>query len=137
MPLPRAGRRLPHSTTIGRESRRGQQPDLFVATNAAAGCPRFSRVRELIAEEEAAKADTYRARRQAEAIDSRHGALPGDDNGAFLRLAHDLNRIGMSHADIRSTLRQAAGHGRHPSERRAQIRHIMRSLRRSPQRLAA
>ena len=103
----------------------------------ATECPRLRRMRELLAEEEAAKADTCRARRQAEAIDRWRGALPGDGNRAFLRLGRDLERIGMSHAEIDATLWQEAGYGRHPSERRAQIRYIIRSLRGSSCRLAA
>ena len=80
-------------------------------------CPRLRRMRELIAEEEAAKAQSYRAKRQAEAIDRWRGALPSDGNGAFLRLGRDLKRIGMSHGEIDATLWQEAGYGRHPSER--------------------
>jgi hypothetical protein len=100
-------------------------------------CPRLNRMRELIAEEEAAKAETYRARRQAEAIDRWRNATIKGGNDAFLRLAHDLNRMGMSYGDIDATLRQEAGYGRHPSERRDQIKYIMRSLRGSPCRMAA
>ena len=95
-------------------------------------CPRLRRMRELIAEEETAKAQTYRARRQAEAIDRWRGAPAEGGNDAFLRLGRDLDRIGMSHAEIDATLWQEAGYGRHPSERRAQIKYIMRSLRGSP-----
>jgi hypothetical protein len=93
-------------------------------------------MRELIAEEEAAKADTYRSRRQAETID-RWRSTTVNGNDAFLRLGRDLSRIGMSFADIDATLWQEAGYGRHPSERRAQIKYIMRSLRGSPCLMAA
>ena len=104
----------------------------------ATECPKLRRTRELIAEEDAAKAQTYRVQRQAAAIEKWRHASPGDGNGAFLRLGHDLYRIGMNHAEIDATLWQEAGQGRHPSERRAQIKYIMRSLRGGPlQRLAA
>jgi len=43
----------------------------------------------------------------------------------------------MSRTEIDATLWQEAGNGRHPSERRAQIKYIMRSLRESRVRLAA
>jgi hypothetical protein len=43
----------------------------------------------------------------------------------------------MSLADIDATLRREAGNGPHPSERRVQIKYIMRSLRGSPSRMAA
>ena len=99
--------------------------------------PGFRRMRELIAEEEAAKAQTFQAQRQSAAIDRWRHASPGDGNGAFLRLGHDLNRTGMNHAEIDATLWQEAGFGRHPSERRAQIKYIMRSLRGWPGRMAA
>ena len=52
-------------------------------------------------------------------------------------LVVDLDRAGMSHAEIDATLWQEAGYGRHPSERRAQIKYIMRSLRGSSYRMAA
>jgi hypothetical protein len=94
-------------------------------------------MRVLIAEEDAAKAETNQARRQSAAIEKWRHASPGDGNVAFLRLGHDLNRIGMNHADIGATLWQEASFGRHPSERRAQIKYIMRSLRGSPGRMAA
>jgi hypothetical protein len=64
-------------------------------------------------------------------------ALPGDGNSAFFRLGVDLDRAGMSPAEIDSVLRQEAGYGRSPTERRAQIKYIMRSLRGSPYRMAA
>jgi hypothetical protein len=54
-----------------------------------------------------------------------------------LRLGRDLSRIGMSLTDIDATLQQEAGNGPHPSERRVQIKYIMRSLRGSVQRMAA
>jgi hypothetical protein len=73
-------------------------------------CPKLRRFRELIAEEGAAKANTYLAPRQAEAIERWRSAPVNGGNDAFVRLAHDLNRIGMSHAEIDATLRQEAGH---------------------------
>ena len=48
-------------------------------------------LRELIAEEEAAKVHTYRARRQSQAIDWWRQASPGGGNGAFFRLG--VNRL--------------------------------------------
>jgi hypothetical protein len=103
----------------------------------ATECPRLRRMRELIAEEEAAKAQTNQVRRQSAAIERWRHASPGDGNGAFLRLGHDLNRIGMSPAEIGATLSHEASYGRHPSERRAQIKYIMQSLQGSFSRLAA
>ena len=61
----------------------------------------------------------------------------GQGNDAFLRLGRDLNRSGGNYAEISSLLWQEAALGRHPKERRAQIKYIMRSLRSSSQRLAA
>ena len=94
-------------------------------------------MRELIAEEEATKAQTNRVRRQSAAIERWRHASPGDGNSAFLRLGHDLNRIGMNHGEIDATLWQEAAFGRHPTERRAQIKYIMRSLWGSSRRMAA
>jgi hypothetical protein len=66
----------------------------------ATACPKLMWMRKLIAEEEeAAKAQTNQARRQSAAIERWRHASPGDGNGAVLRLGHDLNRIGMNHAE--------------------------------------
>jgi hypothetical protein len=94
-------------------------------------------MRELIAEEEAAKAETYRAQRQATTIERWRSAPVNGGSAAFLRLARDLNRIGISMVEISATLWHEAAYGRHPSERRAQIKYIMQHLRGSEQRLAA
>jgi len=55
-------------------------------------------------------------------------------NDAFLRLARDLERTGMSFVDIDSILRQERQLW---GERRAQIKYIMRALRGPPSRMAA
>jgi len=99
-------------------------------------CPRLRRMRELIAEEEAAKIQTIRVQRQAGAIE-RWRSTTVNGNDAFLRFGRELERTGMSLADIDATLWQEAGHGRHPSERRVQVKYIMRSLRGCPSRMAA
>ena len=91
-------------------------------------CPRLRRMRELIAEEEAAKARANRVQRQSAAIEKWRHASPGDGNGAFFQLGVDLRSAGMSPGEIDATLWQEASYGRHPSERRAQIKYIMRSL---------
>ena len=100
-------------------------------------CPRLRRMRELIAEEEAAKTKANLVQRQSAAIEKWRCAPAKGGNDAFLRLARELERTGMSLGDIDATLRQEASYGRHPSERRAQIKYVMRSLRVSPCRLAA
>jgi hypothetical protein len=94
-------------------------------------------MRELIAEEEAAKAQTNRVQRQEAAIERWRSTPAKGGNDAFLRLGRDLEKTGMRPAEIDATLRQEACHGRHPSERRAQIKYIMRSLRGSPGQMAA
>jgi hypothetical protein len=103
----------------------------------ATACPKLMRMRELIAEEEAAKAKANLVQRQSAAIERWRYALPGDGNGAFFQLGVDLRSAGMSLADIGTKLWQEASYGRHPSERRAQIKYIMRSLPGSFCRLAA
>ena len=94
-------------------------------------------MRELIAEEETAKAKANLVQRQSAAIERWRSTPAKGGNDAFLRLARDLSRTGMSLADIGTTLWQEASYGRHPSERRAQIKYIMRSLPGSFCRLAA
>ena len=100
-------------------------------------CPRLRRMRELIAEEEVAGALSYRVRRRSAAIEKWRYASPGDGNGAFFQLGVDLDRAGMSPAEIDAILQQEAGYARHPSERLTQIRYIIRSLPGSFCRLAA
>ena len=102
----------------------------------ATACPKLRRIRELLAEEAAVKVQTAQARRQSAAIE-RWRSTTVNGNDAFLRLGRELERTGMSLADIDATLRREAGNGPHPSERRVQIKYIMRSLRGSPSRLAA
>jgi hypothetical protein len=92
---------------------------------SATACPKLTRMRELIAEEAAAKAEANLVQRRSAAIEKWRHASPGDGNGAFLRLGHDLSRIGLSPAEVNATLSQEAGSARHPSERRAQIKYIM------------
>jgi hypothetical protein len=99
-------------------------------------CPRLRRMRELIAQEEATKVKTIRVQRQSAAIE-RWRSTTVNGNDAFLRLGRELERTGMSLADIDAMLRQEAGNGPHPSERRVQVKYIMRSLRGSPNRMAA
>jgi hypothetical protein len=91
----------------------------------------------LIAKDEAAKAESNLVQRQSAAMERWRCAPAKGGNDAFLRLARDLERAGMGHAEINATLWQEAGNGRHPRERRAQIKYIMRSLRGSGRPLAA
>jgi hypothetical protein len=100
-------------------------------------CPKLQRMREMIAEEEAARHHDNLSRRTAAAIERWHGTPAEGGNRAFFQLAVDLCGAGMTMTDIDSILRQEACYGRHPSERRAQIRYIMRTLRTSSRRLAA
>ncbi len=57
--------------------------------------------------------------------------------GAFFQLAVDLRSAGMSDMEIEDVLDVQAGHARHPAERRAQIKSVMRTLGGSSRRLAA
>jgi hypothetical protein len=104
---------------------------------AATACPRLKRMRELLAEEEAAKAQTNWLQRQEAAIQRWRSTPAKGGNDAFLRLGRDLERAGINPVEIAATLWQEACHGRHPSERRAQIKYIMQSLRGSLSRMAA
>ena len=103
----------------------------------ATECPKLMRMRDLIAEEEAAKAKANLVQRQSEAIERWRHASPGEGNGAFFQLGVELRSAGMSDTDIQTTLAHEAGYARSPSERRAQIKYIMRSLPGSFCRLAA
>ena len=94
-------------------------------------------MRELLAEEEAAKFRDDRAQRQTAAIDRWRGTPAKSGNGAFFQLAVDLRSAGMSDMEIEDVLDVQAGHARHPAERRAQIKSVMRTLEGSSRRLAA
>jgi hypothetical protein len=91
-------------------------------------CPKLRLVRELLAKEAAAKVQNDRDQRQATAIEKWRLAPAEAGHAAFFTLAVDLRSAGMSMADIESTLRQEAGHARHPAERRREIKSIMRRL---------
>jgi hypothetical protein len=100
-------------------------------------CPRLRRMRELLAEEEAAKFRDDRAQRQAAAIDRWRVASLGDGNRGFFQLGRDLRGAGMSATEIDSILRQEAGYAHHPSQRRDQIKSVIRTLAGPSRRLAA
>jgi hypothetical protein len=100
-------------------------------------CPKLRRMREMIAQEEAAKMQNDQAQRQAAAIQTWHDTPAKSGNEAFFQLAVDLRSAGMSADEIEDTLRLEAGSARHPTERRREIKNIMRRLRGSPRRLAA
>ena len=100
-------------------------------------CPKLRRMRDMIATEEEAKVQDVRAQRQEAAIQKWRAAPAEGGNRAFFQFGADLRRAGLSMADIDATLRQEAAHARHPSERRDQIKYIMRTLRRSSRRIAA
>ena len=100
-------------------------------------CPKLQRMRELPAEEAAAKVQNDRAQRQAAAIQTWHDTPARGGNEAFFQLGVDLRSAGMSMADIEATLRQEAGYARSPTERRREIKNIMRRLGGSSRRMAA
>ena len=100
-------------------------------------CPKLRRMRELLAEEAAAKVQNDRAQRQAAAIQKWRAAPAEAGHAAFFQLGVDLRSAGLSMSDIELTLRQEAGYARHPTERRREINGIMRTLRGSSRRLAA
>jgi hypothetical protein len=100
-------------------------------------CPKLRRMRELLAEEAAAKVQNDRAQRQAVAIQKWRSALPRHGNRAFFELGVDLRGAGLSMVEIDSVLRQEAGYARHPTERRREIKNIMRRLGGSSRRLVA
>jgi hypothetical protein len=100
-------------------------------------CSKLRRMRELLADEEAAKVQDDKARRQAAAIQKWHDTPAETGNRAFFQLAVDLRRIGLSMAEIGDVLRLEADNARHPTERRREIKSIMRTLRGSSRRMAA
>ena len=100
-------------------------------------CPKLRLMREMIAAEEAAKVQDDRAQRKAAAIEKWHLTPAESGHAAFFQLGVDLRGAGLGMAEIESTLWQEAGNARHPTERRREIRNVMRTLRGSSRRLAA
>jgi hypothetical protein len=94
-------------------------------------------MRELLAEEAAARYRDDRMQRQAAAIETWRGASSGEGNQAFFQLGRDLRGAGMSATEIDSILRQEAGYAHHPSQRRDQIKSVIRTLAGPSRRLAA
>ena len=66
----------------------------------------------------------------ADATTEWRGALPGNGHAAFFKLALALRRAGLDDWGIEQTLRAEAREARSPRERRAEIKGIMKSLRR-------
>jgi hypothetical protein len=100
-------------------------------------CPKLRRMRELLAEEDAAKFRDDRMQGQAAAIYRWRIASSGTGNEAFFQLGVDLRATGMTLTEIADVLRQEAGYARHPAERRAQVGSIIRTLAGSSRRSAA
>jgi hypothetical protein len=100
-------------------------------------CFKLRRMRELLAEEEAAKFRDDRAQHQAAAIDRWRSTASGAGNRGFFQLGRDLRGAGMSPAEIDMILRQESGYAHHPSQRRDQIKSVIRTLEGSSRRLAA
>ena len=69
-------------------------------------------MRELLAEEAAAKVQNDRAQRQAVAIEKWRLAPAEAGHAAFFQLAVDLRSAGLSMADIEDVLRLEAGNAR-------------------------
>jgi hypothetical protein len=99
-------------------------------------CPKLRSVREMLMDDVENASGQIAARRQA-AIDKWHSTPSGTGNAAFFQLGVDLRSTGMSMTEIGATLRQEAGHARHPPQRRGQIKGIMRALIGRSGRLAA
>jgi hypothetical protein len=94
-------------------------------------------MREMIAAEEAANMQNDRTQRQAAAIQTWHDTPAKSGNEAFFQLGVDLRGAGLSMAEVEDTLWLEAGYARHPTERRREIKSIMRTLRGSSRRMAA
>ncbi len=57
---------------------------------------------------------------------------PGQGNQAFFALAAALQRAGLDRSEIKQVLEREADFARHPRERRAEIKNIVRSLTKAP-----
>lgn len=68
-------------------------------------------------------------RKRQKAIDEWRSTPIGEGDKAFFRLAVKLKKLGLSDFDIRNTLNTEALYGKSPRERKAQVPHIMKSIR--------
>jgi hypothetical protein len=75
-----------------------------------------------------AKEHDHRLQRQRDAIDKWRTTPANGGHAAFFQLGADLRGTGLTMAEIEATLWEEAGHARHPTERRGQIKSIMRTL---------
>jgi hypothetical protein len=91
-------------------------------------CPKLRLVRELLRDEQVAKLHANRLDRHQVAIEKWHSAPVNGGNEAFFQLGVDLRGVGLSLPEIETTLWQEAVHARSRTERRSQIKSIMRTL---------
>jgi hypothetical protein len=108
-----------------------------VPTMPETACPKLRRARELLRAEQIAKLHDRRLERQRFAIDKWHTTPANGGDAGFFQLGVDLRHAGLTMPDIEAILWQEAGQARHPSERRSQIRSIMRTLSQRNDRAAA
>jgi hypothetical protein len=92
-------------------------------------CTKLRKIREMMAAEEAAKMQNDWTQCRVAAIQKWRSAPAKSGNEAFFQLGVDLRSAGMSMAEVEYILRLEAGNARHPTERRREIKNIMRRLR--------
>lgn len=100
-------------------------------------CPKLRRVRELLLEEQMARVDHQRQERQRKAIEKWRSTPAKGGNQAFFQLGVALRSAGLTMPEINAILWQEAGYARHPTERRSEIKSIMRTLNQASGRAAA
>jgi hypothetical protein len=88
-------------------------------------------IRDALAAEQARSGAGHRAAIVEEAVQEWRMASRGDGHAAFFRLGAALHRAGLSEYDIEQKLRDEAIYARSKRERQAEIKGILKSLRRS------
>jgi hypothetical protein len=100
-------------------------------------CPKLRLVRELLRQEQVSKFNDSRLELQQAAIERWHGAPPKGGNKAFFQLGVDLRSSGMTLPEIETALWHELVNARHRTERRSQVKSIIRTLSQANIRTAA
>jgi hypothetical protein len=82
----------------------------------------------LLAQQAAGSAKPLEQRRNA-AIEAWRSAAPGEGNRAFFVLGMTLARLGLDLAEVGTILRQEAQHANSPTDRRQQIKSLLKEIR--------
>lgn len=109
----------------------GTPPESKTENDVERTASRLDAIRRKLAEEHARSRAGRREERMAKAIEAWRSTPPGMGHQEFFRFAASLRGAGLDEDEVRAKLYEEAQFARSPRERRAEIRDILKSLRRS------